>query len=384
MVLADLGADVLRVDRPGGGFGVSPYDVLTRSPALGGGRPQAPGRGRGACCASRTAPTCSSRACGPASPSGSASARTTALRPQRAPRLRPDDRLGAGRPARAARRPRPRLPRAHRRAVDASASAGGPPVPPLNLVADFGGGSMLLVAGVLAALVERATSGRGQVVDAAMVDGVSTLLAMTWGMRAAGAWQDARGSNLLDGGAPFYATYECADGGWLAVGAIEPQFWAVVVEQLGPARRARRSPTSRQWPELRRRVAEAVAAPHARRVGGGLRAARRLRRAGPHPRRGRRAPAPAGPRDARRARRRGAAGAVTAPQPHAGRRSAVRRPRPARTRAPPCRTGASRPTSWPRLERDGHRRPGLTRAHQPSVPGAPLNGPTTSSVIQPP
>jgi alpha-methylacyl-CoA racemase len=135
---------------------------------------------------------------------------------------------------------------------------GGPPVPPLNLVADFGGGSMLLVAGVLAALVERATSGRGQVVDAAMVDGVSTLLAMTWALRAGGAWREERGSNLLDGGAPYYATYECADGGWLAVGAIEPQFWAVVVEQLDlhdapqPVRRL-------QWPELRRRVAEAVA-----------------------------------------------------------------------------------------------------------------------------
>ena len=131
-------------------------------------------------------------------------------------------------------------------------------MPPLNLVADFGGGSMLLVTGVLAALVERATSGAGQVVDAAMVDGVSTLLAMTWGMRAAGAWQDARGSNLLDGGAPFYATYECADGGWLAVGAIEPQFWAVVVEQLELQDAPAQSDVT-QWPELRRRVAEAVA-----------------------------------------------------------------------------------------------------------------------------
>jgi alpha-methylacyl-CoA racemase len=81
---------------------------------------------------------------------------------------------------------------------------------------------------------------------------------MTWGMRASGAWQDARGSNLLDGGAPFYATYECADGGWLAVGAIEPQFWAVVVEQLGLQDAPPQSDAA-QWPELRRRVAAAVA-----------------------------------------------------------------------------------------------------------------------------
>jgi alpha-methylacyl-CoA racemase len=91
-----------------------------------------------------------------------------------------------------------------------------------------------------------------------MVDGVSTLLAMTWGMRAGGAWQDARGSNLLDGGAPFYATYRCADGGWLAVAALEPQFWAVVVEQL-ELHDAPAQTDVAQWPELRRRVAHAVA-----------------------------------------------------------------------------------------------------------------------------
>lgn len=111
----------------------------------------------------------------------------------------------------------------------------GKPVVPLNLVADFGGGSMFLVTGVLAALVERAGSGQGQVVDVAMVDGVSQLMSMTWAMWGAGGWRDERASNLLDGGAPFYDTYACADGRWVAVGAIEPQFYAQLVAGLGLA-----------------------------------------------------------------------------------------------------------------------------------------------------
>ena len=109
---------------------------------------------------------------------------------------------------------------------------GSPPVPPLNLVADFGAGSMLLLVGVLAALVERERSGRGQVVDAAMVDGVAQLSQMLWEMRAIGMWTDQRGDNLLDGGAPFYDTYECADGKHLAVAALEPQFYAALLAGL--------------------------------------------------------------------------------------------------------------------------------------------------------
>ena len=117
-------------------------------------------------------------------------------------------------------------------ALHAIGERGGPPVVPLNLVADFGGGSMFLVTGVLAALLERATSGTGQVVDVAMVDGVSTLMGMTWSMWSQGSWRDERGSNLLDGGAPFYRTYECADGRYVAVGAIEPQFYAHLLAGL--------------------------------------------------------------------------------------------------------------------------------------------------------
>ena len=117
-------------------------------------------------------------------------------------------------------------------ALHAIGEPGGAPVVPLNLVADFGGGAMFLVAGVLAALLERTTSGAGQVLDVAMVDGVSALMGMTWAMWSQGAWRDERGANLLDGGAPFYATYACADGRHVAVGAIEPQFYAQLVAGL--------------------------------------------------------------------------------------------------------------------------------------------------------
>jgi alpha-methylacyl-CoA racemase len=139
--------------------------------------------------------------------------------------------------------------------------AGEPPVPPINFVGDFGGGGMLLALGILAALVERASSGLGQVVDAAMVDGSALITSFLYGMRATGAWQDQRGSNLLDGGAPFYDTYVCADGGCVAVGALEPQFYAALLAGLGldaaglPAQHDRA-----RWPELRARFAAAFAA----------------------------------------------------------------------------------------------------------------------------
>jgi alpha-methylacyl-CoA racemase len=138
--------------------------------------------------------------------------------------------------------------------------AGERPVPPLNLVGDFGGGGMLLAVGVLAALVERERSGLGQVVDAAMVDGSALLTSFIYGMLATETWQDRRGSNMLDGGAPWYDTYETADGGYVAVGAIEPQFYAALLDGLGLARAdlpSQLDPAG--WPELRRRFAEAFA-----------------------------------------------------------------------------------------------------------------------------
>ncbi|MDF0530838.1 CaiB/BaiF CoA-transferase family protein [Tsukamurella sp. 8F] len=130
------------------------------------------------------------------------------------------------------------------------------PVPPLNLVGDFGGGSMFLVFGVLAALFERQGSGRGQVVDAAMVDGASVLGQMQWDFRGQGIWTDERGVNSLDGGAPFYDTYECGDGKYFSVGAIEPQFFAEMLAKLeiDPATLPNQLDIAR-WDELRNAIA---------------------------------------------------------------------------------------------------------------------------------
>jgi alpha-methylacyl-CoA racemase len=112
------------------------------------------------------------------------------------------------------------------------------PVPPLNLVGDFGGGSMFLLVGVLAAIIERQSSGLGQVIDAAIVDGVSVLGQMIWAFRGIGIWSDERGTNMLDTGAPYYDTYETADGRYMAVGAVEPQFYAELLAGLGLSGRA--------------------------------------------------------------------------------------------------------------------------------------------------
>lgn len=110
-----------------------------------------------------------------------------------------------------------------------------PPAPPLNLVADYGAGTMFLLFGVLSALIERGQSGKGQVVDAAMVDGVPAMMGLLHGMMAQGRWSGTRGANWLDGGAPFYRCYTCADGGHVAVGALEPQFYAALLQGLGLA-----------------------------------------------------------------------------------------------------------------------------------------------------
>jgi alpha-methylacyl-CoA racemase len=259
MLLAELGADVLRIDRPGGGTRlVDPErEVLHRS------RP----------CAAVDIRT----------PAG----RDVVLRlVERADvlteGLRPGvtERLGLGPEVCLERNPRlvyARMtgwgqegPLAARAGHDinylgltGALHAIGPadkPVPPLNIGADFGGGSMFLVVGVLAALLERAGSGRGQVVDAAMVDGASSLVTMVHGMLNAGLWTDRRAANLLDGGAPFYDTYPCADGRHVAVGAIEPQFYAQLLDGLGLTGQLPGGQHERQhWPEQRRRIAEVIA-----------------------------------------------------------------------------------------------------------------------------
>lgn len=143
-------------------------------------------------------------------------------------------------------------------ALHAVGSEGGQPVPPLNLVGDFGGGALYLAMGLLAALVERGASGRGQVVDAAMTDGVNSLMAFFHEFRERGLWTSERGTNLLDGGAPFYSTYQTSDGEYVAVGALEPQFFDELLSRLGidPADQpAQYDPQG--WPQLRRQLAAA-------------------------------------------------------------------------------------------------------------------------------
>ncbi|MEV3902230.1 CaiB/BaiF CoA-transferase family protein [Mycobacterium sp. NPDC050551] len=139
--------------------------------------------------------------------------------------------------------------------------AGERPVPPLNLVGDFGGGSMFLLVGILSALWERERSGKGQIVDAAMVDGSSVLAQMMWAFRSMGMWSDERGVNMLDTGAPYYDTYTCADGRHVAVGAIEPQFYAELLAKLGlDAADLPDQNDMGRWPELREVFTKAFAA----------------------------------------------------------------------------------------------------------------------------
>ena len=264
MLLADLGADVIRIDRPGGDelpAAPPPYDLLVR------------GRPRVAIDLKR--------------PEGvrvvkdlvaEADALVEGFRPGVAERLGlgPDDCLAVN----------PRLvygrmtgwgqdgPLARTAGHDidyiavsgvlhAIGRAGGPPQIPMNLLGDFGGGGLYLVVGVLAGILEARESGQGQVVDAAIVDGTAHLATMIVGMLGGGSWRTERGRNLLDGGAPFYDVYETADGEHLAVGALEPQFWQALLDRLAAAGvdlaelPDRRDVT--RWPELRKRLAETFA-----------------------------------------------------------------------------------------------------------------------------
>ncbi|WP_406729122.1 CaiB/BaiF CoA-transferase family protein [Streptomyces sp. GD-15H] len=234
MLLADLGADVVRIERPSGGIRTVPE-----------GRPDWLLRGRRSVAADLKDPA----------------GRDTALRlVERADVLiegfRPGvtERLGIGPDTCLARNPRlvyARMtgwgqdgPLADRAGHDinylsltgvlhAIGTTGARPTAPLNLVGDFGGGSLYLVMGILAALFERERSGAGQVVDAAIVDGTASLAQMIWAFRAAGVWNDRPATNLLDTGAPFYDTYACADGAYVAIGALEPQFYAQLLDGLG-------------------------------------------------------------------------------------------------------------------------------------------------------
>ncbi len=140
--------------------------------------------------------------------------------------------------------------------------AGEAPVPPLNMVGDFGGGGMFLALGVVAAMLEAKGSGKGQVVDTAMVDGTAVLMTMFWSMKSAGVFdENQRGTNLLDTGAHFYDVYECADGRYISIGSIEPQFYAELMRLTGldADEQFARQMDATQWPELKVRIAELFA-----------------------------------------------------------------------------------------------------------------------------
>ncbi len=140
--------------------------------------------------------------------------------------------------------------------LHAIGKSGEPPLPPMNTIGDFGGGGMLLAFGVMCALHETKESGRGQVVDAAMAEGSTLLAAMNWGFKAAGVWRNDRGTNVNDGGAHYYNAYACADGHCITIASAEPQFYALLRQKLGldddRAFDAQNDP--RRWPELKERL----------------------------------------------------------------------------------------------------------------------------------
>ena len=141
-------------------------------------------------------------------------------------------------------------------ALHAYGRAGDKPTPPINMVGDFGGGGMMLAFGMVSALLHAKTTGQGQVIDCAMTDGAAALMAMIWGFRANGIWKDERGVNLLDTGAHMYDTYECADGKWISIGSLEPQFYALLLEKTGLKDDAdfAAQMNSAQWPALKERL----------------------------------------------------------------------------------------------------------------------------------
>ncbi|WPP33286.1 CaiB/BaiF CoA-transferase family protein [Streptomyces sp. CL7] len=259
MLLADLGADVVRVDRPGGpGLGIDPARDVTN-------------RNKRSVVVDLKAPDGAARVLDLAE---RADILIEGYRPGVA------ERLGVGPEDCRARNPRlvygrmtgwgqdgPLADRAGHDigyiavtgALGMTGEPGRPPVAPANLLGDYAGGSLYLVVGVLAALHHARATGTGQVVDAAIVDGTAHLTSMIHGMLAAGVWQDRRGANVLDGGCPYYGTYATADGGHMAVGALEPRFYAEFARLLDLTDLAGAHADVTRWPELRTRVAERFA-----------------------------------------------------------------------------------------------------------------------------
>lgn len=261
MLLADLGADVLRIDR------VAQEPGVEVSPAV-----DFLGRGKRSLALDLKAPDAKELVLGLL---GKADIVIEGFRPGTM------ERLGLGPDVALARNPRliygrmtgwgQQGPLSHSAGHDINYLAltgalhaigrnGEAPVPPLNLVADYGGGALFLLVGVLAALQERQRSGLGQVVDAAMVDGASSLMTSAFAKLAQGKWNDERGSNVLDGAAPWYDSYRCADGRYICVGAIEPQFFAQLCQRIGlPAAAFPNHLDRSRWAEIRKALTEIFA-----------------------------------------------------------------------------------------------------------------------------
>ena len=201
-------------------------------------------------------------------------------------------------------------------ALHSMGDADRPPAPPLNLVADLGGGALYLTVGLLAAAIEARNSGKGQTIDVAMLDGVTHLMSAFQAFRQQGTWTERRSDNIVDGGAPFYGSYATKDDKYVAVGAIEPQFYVALLRVMELEAEALPDQNDRAvWPEMRKRFATVFPEPHPRRMGGGRRRARRLPRAGADHRRSARTSADA------RARRLCAIRWITAPESSAALRA---------------------------------------------------------------
>ncbi|MEO8813211.1 MAG: CaiB/BaiF CoA-transferase family protein [Caulobacteraceae bacterium] len=258
MLLADLGADVVRIDRKGSGRGGSPADVTAR--------------GRRSVAMDLKSPAAVEACLRLAS-------RADALFEGFRPGVM--ERLGLGPDVALERNPKlvyGRMtgwgqtgPYAHAAghdmnyiAISGALDAIGTsdkPIPPLNLVGDFGGGALYLAFGLLAGVIHARATGEGQVIDCAMSDGAASLMAMFYGMKASGMWIEGRRLNLLDGGAHFYDTYRCADGKWISIASIEPQFYALLLEKTGASEPDFKQQMSRgDWPALRERLAGLIGA----------------------------------------------------------------------------------------------------------------------------
>lgn len=261
MILADMGADVIRVDRPGGGFlggNGAPQDLLNRNK-------------RCVCVNLKHADGVATVLDLARSSDGffegfrPGVAERLGLGPQDVARVNPRAVYGRmtgwgqdGPMARTAGHDINYISLTG--ALHAMGRAGERPAIPLNLVGDFGGGGLVLAFGMVCALLEAKSSGKGQVVDAAMVDGASMLLASLYGAHQTGWWSDERGTNLLDGGAHFYEVYETRDGGYVSVGAIEPQFYAELLDGMGLAGAELPAQMDRgAWPEMKQRFAAVFA-----------------------------------------------------------------------------------------------------------------------------